>query len=185
MVGGEVTTVGEFPFSVLIGKNEKKFVGRLPGGKKIYKDKEVWKCSGVLLNNQFVLTAGHCKTDDDIFKLRVGVHKLSKQLLGADSTNSENLPEFQNFDVKPENFVIHEDFIPGVHPKNDIALVKLPRPVTFNQLAQPACWRNQSSINIDDKLVVVGWGKINSFSISLTENGVYSDNQYKLEVKET
>ena len=160
-------------------------MGRLPGGKKIYKDKEVWKCSGVLLNNQFVLTAGHCKTDDDIFKLRVGVHKLSKQLLGADSTNSENLPEFQNFDVKPENFVIHENFQNMTHSKNDIALIKLPRPVTFNQLAQPACWRNQSSISNNDPLVVVGWGKTSRFQISQTENGVYSNDQYKLEVKET
>ena len=42
--------------------------------------------------------------------------------------------------------------------KNDIALIKLPRPVQMNELAQLACWKDQKSIN--NKPVVVGWGKI-------------------------
>ena len=71
-MGGKVTVAGEFPFSVLIGKIEKKFAGRLPGGKKVYKDQENWICSGVLLNNRFVLTAGKCKIDDKMFYILMG-----------------------------------------------------------------------------------------------------------------
>ena len=180
-----MTTPGEFPFSVLIGRTDKKFAGRLPGGKKIYKDEDNWFCSGVLLNNRFVLTAAHCKTDDETFKLRIGVHTLSKKLLGAVDTNSADLPDLQDFYIKPENFVIHEFYNQTKENRktvisNDIALIKLPRPAQFNQLAQPSCWRSKKPIN--DKLVVVGWGKTNAYQISKTINGAFSNNQFKLEV---
>ena len=187
VVGGTATTMGEFPFSVLIGNLEKKFAGRLPGGKKIYRDKEDWKCSGVLLNSQFVLTAGHCKNEssNEIIKLRLGVWQLSRQLLGTKTENADDLPDFQNFDIEPEDFVIHENYKEDdkngkITIKNDIALIKLPRPVQFNQLVQPACWRNQSSNN--DRHVVVGWGKTSSYQVTKNINGVYTNDQYKLEV---
>jgi len=187
VVGGKVTTPGEFPFSVLIGRTEKKFAGRLPGGKKVYKDQENWFCSGVLLNNQFVLTAGHCKTKDETFKLRIGVHTLSKQILGAEQKNSDDLPDLQDFDIKSENFVTHEYYNQTRENRNtvitnDIALVKLPRPAKFNQLAQPSCWRSQEPINDNDKLVVVGWGKTHAYQVDKTINGAFSNNQFKLEV---
>jgi len=188
VVGGTATTMGEFPFSVLIGNIEKKFAGRLPGGKKIYKDKEDWKCSGVLLNSQFVLTAGHCKNEssNEIIKLRLGVWQLSRQLLGTKTENADDLPDFQNFDIEPEDFVIHENYKEDdkngkITIKNDIALIKLPRPAQFNQLVQPACWNDQSDIN--DRLVVVGWGKTNEFQLSNSKrNGAFSDFQQKLDV---
>ena len=189
VVGGTATTMGEFPFSVLIGNLEKKFAGRLPGGKKIYKDKEDWKCSGVLLNSQFVLTAGHCKNEssNEIIKLRLGVWQLSRQLLGTKTENADDLPDFQNFDIEPEDFVIHENYKEDdkngkITIKNDIALIKLPRPAQFNQLVQPACWNEQSDIN--DRLVVVGWGKTNEYQLSNSKrNGAFSDFQQKLDVR--
>ena len=188
VVGGTATTMGEFPFSVLIGNIEKKFAGRLPGGKKIYKDKEDWKCSGVLLNSQFVLTAGHCKNEssNEIIKLRLGVWQLSRQLLGTKTENADDLPDFQNFDIEPENFVVHENYQKEykngkfITIKNDIALIKLPRPAQFNQLVQPVCWNTQSDTN--DRLVVVGWGKTNKYQVSKTSDGAFSDFQQKLEV---
>ena len=127
--GGEATTPGEFPFSVLIGNVEKEFAGILPGGKKIYTENNNWLCSGVLLNNQFVLTAAHCKTEDDVIKVRIGVHELP----GYGDKSDDFLPDVQNFDIKPENFVIHEDYIQYTNEdkklivNNDIALIKLPR----------------------------------------------------------
>ena len=141
VVGGTATTMGEFPFSVLIGNIEKKFAGRLPGGKKIYKDKEDWKCSGVLLNSQFVLTAGHCKNEssNEIIKLRLGVHKLTGFGGGLIGKYSDVLPQPQDFDIKSKDFVIHENYtqkkVDGkLVVRNDIALIKLPKSAQFNQL---------------------------------------------------
>ena len=74
IVGGTETRVGEFPFSVLIGGTEKKCI-KINRGKEVCKDIENWVCSGVLLNNQFVLTAAHCKDNfAENLKLRLGIH---------------------------------------------------------------------------------------------------------------
>ena len=142
------------------------------------------------MNSQFVLTAAHCKREDDIIKLRLGVHKLEKLVIGSNISNPTNLPAIQNFDIKPENFVIHEEYIQERNAarklvvKNDIALIKLPRQAKFNTLAQPICWKNNNLLNlVNDPPVVVGWGKTNRYSISKTSNGVFSDTQFKLEVK--
>ena len=142
------------------------------------------------MNSQFVLTAAHCKSEDDIIKLRLGIWKLEKLVLGSNISNPTNLPAIQNFDIKPENFVIHEEYIKERNAprklvlKNDIALIKLPRKAKFNTLAQPICWKNNNLLNlVNDPPVVVGWGKTNRYSISKTSNGVFSDSQFKLEVK--
>ena len=160
IVGGTETWVGEFPFSVLIGDTER----------------ENWVCSGVLLNTQFVLTAAHCKeTSVENFKLRLGVH-----FVAGEKEHNRNDPHVQNFDIPSKNFVIHWDFTKENNVvKNDIALIKLPRPAKLNSLAQPACWKTQAPINSNP--VLVGWGKTDNI-ISYKIGGLYSNKQYKVEV---
>ena len=98
---------------------------------------------------------------------------------------SDVLPQPQDFDIKSKDFVIHENYtqkkVDGkLVVRNDIALIKLPKSAQFNQLVQPACWRNQSSNN--DRHVVVGWGKTSLYQVTKNINGVYTNDQYKLEV---
>lgn len=129
-----------------------------------------------------MLTAAHCKTEDKILQLRLGVHELAGY--GADDQNDQ----YQDFDISSRNFVTHEDYeneepsSRGEKPTimNDVALIKLPRDAEFNQFVQPSCWESQRSIN--DKLTVVGWGKTGTYQISKTINGVYSNEQRALEV---
>ena len=120
------------------------------------------------MNNLFVLTAVHCKDNfAENLKLRLGIHSVA----GETEQNSNN-QYVQNFDIPSENFVIHEEYTKEKNiVKNDIALIKLPRPAKLNPLAQPACWKTQSSIN--SKPVVVGWGKTDATQTEKI-NGVYS-----------
>ena len=171
------TNAGEFPFSALIGRTVRKQRGFLTGNRPIIVEENEWFCSGVLLNSQFVLTAAHCKTEDDYVKLRLGVHDVPGY--GADDES-----KYQNFDIGSRNFVTHEDYRNQrrgevLRVKHDIALIKLPREAKFNQFVQPACWEGQPSLS--DKLSVVGWGKVNAYQIS-TINGVFSTEQRALQV---
>ena len=130
-----------------------------------------------------MLSAAHCKTEEKILKLRLGVHELAGYAADDES-------QYQNFDISSRNFVTHEDYenkeatSRGGKPTimNDIALIKLPRDAEFNQFVQPSCWESQRSMN--DKLTVVGWGKTKTYQISKTINGVYSNEQRALEVKQ-
>ena len=60
-----------------------------------------------------------------------------------------------------------------------MALIKLPRPSKFTQVAQPSCL---SQSPFEDPLVVVGWGKTKNFQ-ELTSEGVYSNSlRYLIDV---
>ena len=135
------------------------------------------------MNNYFVLTAAHCKADNEDMKLRIGIHDVAgSDIKGkVEEDKISNNQDVQNFDIKSQNFVIHENYtVKEKVARNDIALIKLPRPAQMNGLTQPACWKNQNSIN--GKPVVVGWGKTDASQINKTINGLYTNKQYKLEV---
>ena len=57
IVGGNDTELGEFPWTVLLGKTSSS--GRTQ-----------WKCGGTLVNKWYVVTAAHCKNSMDM--VRVG-----------------------------------------------------------------------------------------------------------------
>ena len=98
----------------------------------------------------------------------------------------DRLPAVQKFDVDMKDFVIHKDYSRvkregrlGV--VNDIGLIKLPKAAQFNQLTQPICLGPIPSRTVGEP-VVVGWGKTDPDQLSLSENGVYSNDQLKLKV---
>ena len=64
-------------------------------------------------------------------------------------------------------------------------MVVLPRPAQLSALVQAACWGGGGGRGPDqepDTAVVVGWGRLHPDQVVLTSSGVYSNNQYKLQV---
>lgn len=58
--------------------------------------------------------------------------------------------------------IIHEDYN-KIHNDNDIALVQLSSPVTFNNYVMPVCLAaNGSSFPGGTNVWITGWGKITS-----------------------
>ena len=169
VVGGKETKLGEFPWTVLLGKTS-AFSGQF-----------IWHCGGTLINAWYVLTAAHCGPKVD--KVRVGEWRVEE---GGDVDcvcgtrrlcrgGRENICAEKHQDIEVAEMKIHESYRKlrtGI-AVNDIMLVKLKYPVDLNSFVAPICLPDeQETRRIQHfgeqgaerllsygKPIVVGWGK--------------------------
>lgn len=139
IVGGTKAEPKEFPHMAAIG------FGRAPNIN--------WKCGGSLISELYVLTAAHCTVSSDWGNaewVRVG------------STNLKH----NNDGTKAQNFRIADKIRHPEYKKpiqyNDIGLLKLRTPVTFNAYVRPACLSLSDGL-ISEKAVATGWGVVDWF----------------------
>ncbi|XP_078613835.1 chymotrypsin-like elastase family member 2A isoform X2 [Branchiostoma floridae x Branchiostoma japonicum] len=111
IIGGEDAGQGEFPWQVSLQMN---------GGHS---------CGGTLLSNQYVLTAAHClrSTNAEAYTVWVGDWHLQSE----DGTE-------EDFKFAVSEVHIHEQYSRRRGFRNDIAVLKLARPVDLNDVG-PAC----------------------------------------------
>ncbi|KAJ8011447.1 hypothetical protein DPEC_G00058310 [Dallia pectoralis] len=133
LVGGEVGKKGESPWQVLV----LNAVGR-------------FHCGGVLIDENWVLTAAHCLTNSQRFSVRLGDY------------------ERTHFEGTEVNVQVSKTFS---HPEfnketvdNDIALLRLSSPVTFTKYILPICLPGRAlaegTLHLNGtRTVVTGWGK--------------------------
>ncbi|GAA6091448.1 vitamin K-dependent protein C-like [Tachysurus ichikawai] len=126
--------------------------GESPWQALILNSKGKFQCGGVLLDEVWVLTAAHCLEGFSLFAVRLGDYKRF---------------EFEGSEVTVS---VVKTF---PHPKysratmdNDIALLRLKLPVTFNMYIVPACLPSQDLaervLHLNGTMTVVtGWGKKN------------------------
>ncbi|XP_011064526.1 PREDICTED: trypsin-1-like [Acromyrmex echinatior] len=131
IVGGKITIPHIFPWIVAILK------------------KISLHCGGTLINNQYVLTAGHCVQWTNHADLSVGV--------GMHDIKNPN----DGYIAAIDEIILHEDFKSDyLHDTNDIALIRLQQPVKIDENVKPACLPHKDSDYTGQYVKVTGWGRV-------------------------
>ncbi|XP_055546252.1 trypsin-1-like [Wyeomyia smithii] len=146
VVGGQDAKPGEFPYLVSIQWNFAN--GSEP----------VHFCAGTIVDRWWILTAAHCReTAFDVGWLEVVAGEFDLQHVDGDGEQRRNV----------SSFLVHEDRAPGFVGPNDIALIRLVEPLTFNA--------NVSIVQLDSRqspifgcALLPGWG-----SVSTTVEPIY------------
>ncbi|KAH0811571.1 hypothetical protein GEV33_011222 [Tenebrio molitor] len=143
IIGGIGATSARFPYSAAIYQTT-------PSG--------TFFCGGALINNQWVLTAGHCVADATEFIVQIGSAKLK------DTDPNREL-------LSTSTYVLHPEFNPDTL-ENDIGLIKFHMPVTFTDYIKPIPFAS-SDMSVGEPGITMGWGQTSDANPGLTENLLY------------
>ncbi|EEC01638.1 serine protease, putative, partial [Ixodes scapularis] len=137
IVGGRNSFFGEWPWQVLV--KEATWLGLFIKN----------KCGGVLISSKYALTAAHCQPGFLSSLLVVlGEHDLSG-----------DYETMKPVSVPVRRMVVHRNYNPATF-ENDLALLELERPVTFQPHIVPICLPGKNEDFTGRTSYVTGWGKL-------------------------
>uniref|UniRef100_A0A8C5A830 Transmembrane serine protease 2 n=1 Tax=Gadus morhua TaxID=8049 RepID=A0A8C5A830_GADMO len=114
-------------------------------------------CGGTIIGQYWILTAAHCfpsePSDTSILRVYYGGVQLS----------------WMSSSASVRRIIVHEDY--NIEPQaNDVALLRLRRPLTFTQDVKPACLPNVGvNLNPERNAWTTGWGTLSSGGVSPDE----------------
>jgi len=140
IIGGIETEINEYPWMAALEYTNLNHTDVL--------------CGGSLINNQWILTAAHCVTDELVKKFDL------KVILGEhDYTTSE---ETESSTYAYEERIIHPEYFSNTSTSQyDVALLKLPAPIDFSKQTniRPICLPMDETEKYEDfPAIAAGWG---------------------------
>lgn len=152
--GGNITGIDEFPWMALLEYTKNNVKG--------------YHCGGSLINDRYVLTAGHCVKEATLNGWRLTGVRLGEWDIRmnpdceVDSRGVRDcVPEHLDLDI--EEVIPHPQYNPRARNQmHDIALLRLPRSVEVDYHIKPICLPNTESLRNDAftniAMDVAGWG---------------------------
>ncbi|KAH8347065.1 hypothetical protein KR059_004580 [Drosophila kikkawai] len=156
--GGTYTRIGEFPWVVLLRY------------KKQSSETYSFYCGGSLINSRYVLTAAQCLASDHLNKSEIFLDSVR---LGEYDTRTDpdcysqgigkRVCAPNHIDIEVEKAFPHEQYVPNsVDQRNDIALLRLKRSVSFTDYVRPICLPTSEELRrnlfVGYTMDVAGWG---------------------------
>lgn len=140
---------------------------RIIGGQNINIDQAPWQvlfeingnddCGGVVLNTEWILTAAHCVV------IGGATPQNSRIIAGITLRSQKNNGQIRNI----SQIIVHDDYN-TVNNDNDMALIKLSTPLSFNQDVQSVPFATDIDVSsglLDPGVIatITGWGWIDDF----------------------
>ncbi|XP_023315855.1 chymotrypsin-2-like [Trichogramma pretiosum] len=127
-------------------------------------DSKIPFCGGSIINEFYVLTAGHCVEDIVIVNLPP---RIVEVVVGATNFNDSTARYYP-----AQKFILHENyehfFSPHIYAVNDIALIQIDGPIEFTPFISPIKLPSPGyRVEGKTQVIITGWGRFSDHDMNI------------------